>query len=85
MLLVDDDPRVLTAVGRRLGFEGFQVDLVANGQAALDAVAARRPDLVILDVMLPEMDGLEVARSVCSRARGRVVRRAAPRSAAADQ
>jgi two-component system response regulator MprA len=62
LLLVDDDPRVLTAVGRRLGFEGFQVDLVASGQEALDAVSARRPDLVILDVMLPEMDGLEVAR-----------------------
>jgi two-component system response regulator MprA len=62
LLLVDDDPRVLTAVGRRLGFEGFQVDLVATGQEALDAVVAQRPDLVILDVMLPEMDGLEVAR-----------------------
>jgi len=70
LLLVDDDPRVLTAVGRRLGFEGFQVELVASGQAALEAVAARRPDLVILDVMLPELDGLEVARRL--RLRGDV-------------
>jgi two-component system response regulator MprA len=67
LLLVDDDPRVLTAVGRRLGFEGFMVDLVASGQAALDAVAARPPDLVILDVMLPELDGLEVARRLRQR------------------
>jgi two-component system response regulator MprA len=70
LLLVDDDPRVLTAVGRRLGFEGFQVELAASGQDALEVVAARRPDLVILDVMLPEMDGLEVARRL--RARGNV-------------
>jgi two-component system, OmpR family, response regulator MprA len=67
LLLVDDDARVLTAVGRRLGFEGFQIELAASGQDALEAVAARRPDLVILDVMLPEMDGLEVARRLRSR------------------
>jgi two-component system response regulator MprA len=67
LLLVDDDPRVLTAVGRRLGFEGFQVQLAASGQDALDAVSARRPDLVILDVMLPEMDGFEVARRLRTR------------------
>ena len=68
MLLVDDDPHVLTAIGRRLGFEGFDVELAASGREALHAVATRRPDLVILDVMLPEMDGLEVARRM--RAQG---------------
>jgi two-component system response regulator MprA len=62
LLLVDDDPGVLSAVGRRLAFEGFAVDLAADGPRALDLAAARPPDLVILDVMLPEMDGLEVAR-----------------------
>jgi two-component system response regulator MprA len=62
LLLVDDDPRVLSAVGRRLGFEGFAVDLAANGAEALSLFAARTPSLVILDVMLPEMDGLEVAK-----------------------
>jgi two-component system, OmpR family, response regulator MprA len=62
LLLVDDDPRVLAAVGRRLGFEGFTVDLAANGTEALDLFATRTPALVILDVMLPEMDGLEIAR-----------------------
>jgi two-component system response regulator MprA len=62
LLLVDDDPRVLSAVGRRLGFEGFAVDLAASGAEALSLFAARTPSLVILDVMLPEMDGLEVAK-----------------------
>jgi two-component system response regulator MprA len=62
LLLVDDDPRVLAAVGRRLGFEGFVVDLAPSGAEALDRAAAKPPDLVILDVMMPEMDGLEIAR-----------------------
>ena len=62
LLLVDDDPRVLSAVGRRLAFEGFAIDVAANGSEALDRAAVHPPDLVILDVMLPEMDGLEIAR-----------------------
>jgi two-component system, OmpR family, response regulator MprA len=62
LLLVDDDPRVLSAVGRRLVFEGFAVDLASSGAAALEIVSSRVPALVILDVMLPEMDGLEIAR-----------------------
>ena len=64
LLLVDDDPRVLSAVGRRLGFEGFVVDLAASGREALQIAASNSPDLVILDVMLPEMDGLEIARQL---------------------
>ena len=59
---MDDDPRVLAAVGRRLGFEGFAVDLASSGAEALDLATAKPPDLVILDVMLPGMDGMEVAR-----------------------
>ena len=62
LLLVDDDPRVLSAVGRRLQFEGFAVDLASGGAEALERAAKDGPDLVILDVMMPEMDGLEVAR-----------------------
>jgi two-component system response regulator MprA len=53
---------VLTAVGRRLQFEGFAVSLAASGVEALDMALANEPDLVILDVMLPEMDGMEIAR-----------------------
>jgi two-component system, OmpR family, response regulator MprA len=62
LLLVDDDPRVLSSVGRRLAFEGFLVDLAADGAEALNLAAARSPDLVILDVMLPGLSGLDVAR-----------------------
>jgi two-component system response regulator MprA len=62
LLLVDDDPRVRTAVGRRLGFEGFAVELASDGAEAIERCSTSPPDLVILDVMLPEMDGLEVAR-----------------------
>ncbi len=62
LLLVDDDPRVLTAVGRRLQYEGFAVSLAATGVEALELATSKVPDLVILDVMLPEMDGLEIAR-----------------------
>jgi two-component system, OmpR family, response regulator MprA len=62
LLLVDDDPRVLSAVGRRLGFEGFQVSLASSGSEALQLAAKSAPDLVILDVMMPDLDGLETAR-----------------------
>jgi two-component system, OmpR family, response regulator MprA len=62
LLLVDDDPRVLSSVGRRLAFEGFLVYLAADGAEALNLAAARSPDLVILDVMLPGLSGLDVAR-----------------------
>lgn len=62
LLLVDDNPRVLSAVGRRLGFEGFQVSLASSGTEALALASKSTPDLVILDVMMPELDGLETAR-----------------------
>jgi two-component system response regulator MprA len=62
LLLVDDDPRVLSAIGRRLAFEGFVVEPASSGQQALDLAAERPPDLVILDVMMPGLDGLEVAQ-----------------------
>ncbi|MCC6175530.1 MAG: response regulator transcription factor [Chloroflexi bacterium] len=62
LLLVDDDPRVLTAIGRRLAFEGYLVDLANDGVQALDLARRHLPALVILDVMMPGLDGLEVAR-----------------------
>jgi two-component system response regulator MprA len=62
ILVVDDDPMVATTVERVLRPEGYQVEVAHNGQAALDRARARRPDLVVLDVMMPGIDGLEVCR-----------------------
>jgi DNA-binding response OmpR family regulator len=62
ILVVDDDDTVAEVVRRYLEREGFLVDRVADGRAALDHASQRWPDLVVLDLMLPGMDGLEVCR-----------------------
>ncbi|WP_435881559.1 response regulator transcription factor [Streptomyces xanthochromogenes] len=62
ILVVDDDPTVAEVVTGYLERAGHAVDLAVDGPAALRAAAARRPDLVVLDLMLPGMDGLEVCR-----------------------
>jgi two-component system response regulator MprA len=64
---VDDDPNLLRMLRRGLALAGYGVHAVADGEAALRAVRDESPDLVVLDVMLPEpLDGLEVARRVRS-------------------
>src|SRR3712207_9075454 len=67
VLVVDDDPTVSDVVRRYLEQDGYRVRLAADGPAALTAVDAEAPDLVVLDRMLGEVDGLEV----CRRLRGR--------------
>jgi len=62
VLVVDDDPTVSDVVRRYLERADFEVTLASDGMAALAAAAARRPDLVVLDLMLPGLDGLEVCR-----------------------
>jgi DNA-binding response OmpR family regulator len=62
ILVVDDDPTVAEVVSGYLQRAGYAVDRAVDGRAALDQAAARRPDLVVLDLMLPEIDGLEVCR-----------------------
>ena len=62
ILVVDDDRSVRESLRRSLAFNGYQVDLASDGQAALDAVTAQRPDAMVLDVMMPRLDGLEVCR-----------------------
>ncbi|MBP8537917.1 response regulator transcription factor [Streptomyces sp. MK37H] len=64
VLVVDDDPTVAEVVAGYLGRAGFAVDRAADGPGALARAAARRPDLVVLDLMLPGMDGLEVCRAL---------------------
>ena len=67
VLVVDDDPTVSDVVRRYLEQDGCRVRLAADGVAALAAVAAERPDLVVLDLMMPGLDGLEVCRRLRRR------------------
>ena len=62
VLAVDDEEHITELVAMALGYNGFEVERAASGRAALDAVERRRPDLIVLDVMLPDLDGFEVAR-----------------------
>jgi len=62
VLVVEDDPTVSDVVVRYLEREGLSVDAVFDGQSALEHAAIRWPDLVVLDLMLPGIDGLEVCR-----------------------
>jgi two-component system, OmpR family, response regulator ResD len=66
VLVVDDDPIVRDVLHRYLAREGFAVSSAADGQAALEAVAAARPDLILLDLMLPRIDGFEVFKRLRS-------------------
>ncbi len=66
ILLVDDEPNIVQLARMYLERENFQVEAVGDGQSALEAVMRLRPALVVLDIMLPKMDGLEV----CRRLRG---------------
>ena len=62
VLVVDDEPAVRTALERALVLEGYEVDLAVDGGEALHKIAAEAPDALLLDVLMPGVDGLEVAR-----------------------
>jgi len=62
VLVVDDEPSIVDAVGTALRYEGFDVREARTGRAALAAAQESPPDLVVLDVMLPDLDGIEVTR-----------------------
>jgi len=64
ILVVEDDPDIAQLVVRYLEKAGFTADVIASGREALGAIAARPPDLLILDLMLPHVDGLEICRFV---------------------
>jgi len=64
ILLVDDDPRLVNIVAMYLNVEGYEVATAPNGHAGLEEIDKRTPDLVILDVMMPGMDGFETCRRI---------------------
>jgi two-component system OmpR family response regulator len=62
ILVVDDEPSIVDAVATTLRYEGYDVRQATTGRAALNAAQDSPPDLIVLDVMLPDLDGLEVTR-----------------------
>jgi two-component system OmpR family response regulator len=62
VLVVDDEPSIVDAVATALRYEGFEVRVAGTGRSALSAAQEAPPDLIVLDVMLPDLDGLEVTR-----------------------
>jgi two-component system phosphate regulon response regulator PhoB len=68
---VDDDPDIQRLVTYNLSQAGFQVQSASTGQTALDSVQKQAPDLIILDVMMPDVDGMEVCRTLRQRENSR--------------
>ena len=64
ILVVDDEPRIIEAVSMNLELEGYQISGAGNGYEALQKLTEELPDLIILDVMMPEMDGFETLRKI---------------------
>ena len=71
ILVVDDEPSILETVAGVLRDEGFEIDTATTAQGAMSTAVACRPDMIVLDVMLPDFDGIEIARRL--RADGRTV------------
>lgn len=84
ILVVDDDPKIVSLVRTYLEREGFRVTTASDGRAALSAMEAAPPRLVVLDLMLPELDGMTVMRRVRERTAVPVVMLSA-RGTAADR
>ncbi|MDQ6775485.1 MAG: response regulator transcription factor [Actinomycetota bacterium] len=72
VLVVDDEPTIAEVVARYLERAGYRTRVAADGAAAIEAAARQRPDLVVLDLMLPRIDGLEVMRRLREQDRERI-------------
>jgi len=85
ILVVDDDPGVRESLRRSLIFNGYEVELAEDGQRALSSIALRRPDAVVLDVMMPGLDGLETCRRLRAAGEDLPVLMLTAREAVADR
>ncbi len=72
-LVVEDEPEIARLVRAYLEREGFRVEVAADGEQALASIAQRRPDVVVLDLMLPGLDGWEVCRRIRDGSRAAVI------------
>jgi PleD family two-component response regulator len=73
ILFIDDEPEILRAVKFYLEDEDFEVHVAEEGRLAVELAETLRPDLIILDVMMPDMDGIQVCRQLRSRSRTRLI------------
>jgi two-component system OmpR family response regulator len=85
VLVVDDEPNIVEVVAMALRFQGFTVETAASGREALAAVAGFKPHLMVLDVMLPDMDGFEVASRLGAQRTGVPIIFLTARDATADK
>src|SRR5437764_9634368 len=70
ILVVDDEPNIVDVIAMALRYQGFEIATAGTGQDALGQVKAFRPHLMVLDVMLPDMEGFEVAERLGSQRAG---------------
>ena len=68
ILIVDDEPNIVLALELLMKKEGYEVHTVSDGERAVQAAKELRPDLILLDIMMPKMDGYEVCQSIRSDA-----------------
>src|SRR5438105_2063589 len=85
ILIVDDDSRITSALRRTLAYEGYHISSALDGEGALAVARAKSPDLVILDLMLPGIDGLEVCRRLRMADAGIAILMLTARDAVADR
>ena len=71
ILIADDDENIRTTLGSILSIQGYNVVTASNGEETLDKIREESPDLLILDLMMPEMDGASVAFDLSSKADGK--------------
>lgn len=64
ILLIEDDPMIARMYQRKFEKEGFQITLAFNGEEGMEALKKEKPDIILLDIMMPKMNGIEVLKAV---------------------